>query len=415
MSKTDDTVLEIDDSVKSAIAKEVSEGMKEQITNAVKEASEATAKELAKQLEKVEKKDLEGEPEGGDPNAKRHVKSQLEKDAKETRFMRAAAALSRGDLNTVREYNELAIASRQKAGYGNTSTNADGAFLVPDADFDAEVERLQEQYGVAFRYADVRNINGNSVKLNKLSEDIVLTETNEAANKPGVKLEIAQVTADLRKFTGIAPATEELIEDSAVDYWAEVAQSFARARAKKADELVFTDATSGILETSGIITVPIGSSTLSDITLDDLADATVAVPTDSAANGAFFMHRSVFNILRQKKATDSGVYHLAPGPNGSTTPTIWGYPVILTEVLPSTTTIQANDGAVVFGDLRYVKLYNKRGLQLKQLTEATVNDADGSSVNLALQDMEALRAVSRMLSVVKFANAFAVIGTGTVS
>ena len=87
----------------------------------------------------------------------------------------------------------------------------------------------------------------------------------------------------------------------------------------------------------------------------------------------------------------------------------------MVDVLPSVAEDGNNKGFTVFGDLKRVKLYVKRGLVLTEGKEATVTDADDEEVNLYEQDMSALRAVSRMVALVKFPEAFCVVGTGTVS
>jgi HK97 family phage major capsid protein len=79
--------------------------------------------------------------------------------------------------------------------------------------------------------------------------------------------------------------------------------------------------------------------------------------------------------------------------------------------------VGANDAFAVYGDLKNYVLYNKRGMALKQLTEATIEDSEGNDFNLATQDGTAMRAVVRMLGKLPKGNAgkFVVLGTGTVS
>jgi HK97 family phage major capsid protein len=224
----------------------------------------------------------------------------------------------------------------------------------------------------------------------------------------------------LRKFAAIAIATDELVDDAAIDFWAEVTQGFAEERARIADELVFTDdggvlyntagVGTGILETAGVATETVGSA-ITSITWDDLLNAESKVPTASAKNGKHYMHRTVLNVLRQNKGTDG--HYIAPLTAGLQTP--WGTPIVLVDVLRPSNAGLNNVGYTVFGDLKRVKLYVKRGLELTPGKEATVHDADNNVVNLYEQDMSALRAVTRMVALVKFPEAFCVIGTGTVS
>ena len=396
--------IEVDGDFAKAVAdtlrESLAEEVKEEAVKAVKEGlKEATEKSVRKDV-----KETEEEPKEEDP---------IEKEGPEIRFMKASIAYANGDMETVKRYNQKALELRKTTpGYGRTNNDADGGYLVPDPDFDVAVERLEEEYGVALANADVKRINSNSVKLNKKASGFELTETDQAAAKTGVKMTIGQVTADLRKFAGIAVATDELTEDSAIDYWEEVTREFAYARSKKADELMFTDATSGLLEIDNTEALTVGSDN-TDLDWDDLLDAEVKVPSPSTKNGKWFMHRTVWQKLIQGKASDSGIYHFQPNPNATTTP--WGTPVVLTEILPRFANIGANDAFAVFGDPKHYKIYVKNLLDLTVLTEGTVADSEGTSINLAQQDMKALRGVVRMLGVAKFPEAFCLIGTGTVS
>lgn len=334
-------------------------------------------------------------------------------ESKEKRFMRAAIALVRGNTAELAKLNKRALELRAKAGYANTDVSADGGYIVADPEFEAEVEKLSEEYGVAFSDATVRPTERNAIKTNKRGSNVVMYETNEGAAKRGTKLTITQVLVELRKFAAIAIATDELVEDAAIDFWAEVAEGFAEERARIADELVFTDPdadTPGILETPGVIIESVGSA-ITDIDWDDLMNAEVAVPTKAMRNGKHYMHRSIYNIVRQTKGSDG--HYLALPQGGLQTP--WGTPITLVDVLPAANEVGSNSPATVFGDLKRVRLYVKRGLVLTQSKDATVHDANNNVVNLYEQDMTALRAVTRMVALVKFPNAFCVIGTGTVS
>ena len=412
--------IELDEKAEKAliekVADSVSEKMQGKLEKVAGEAVKGAVEKLGKeQIEKIVKKNVNG---GADPKKEDEETDEVQKsiteETKEKRLVKAASALIRGDRQTLRGYNEHAIKLREKAGYASTDVNADGGYVVLDPEFEAEVEKLAEEYGVAFTEASVRPLNSNSIKTNKRGSNVTMFETNQAASKTGTKLTIEQVTVELRKFAAIAIATDELIEDAAIDFWAEVTDGFAEERARIADELVFTDDDEdypGILNTTGVIIESVGDNFTEDATWDHLMNAEVAVPTRAMKNGKHFMHRTVWNVYRQSKDSE-GRYQLVPSA-GLQTP--WGTPVVLVDVLTSVTEIGANGAASIFGDLKRAKLYVKRGLILTQDKSATVTDADGNTVNLFEQDMTALRAVTRMVTLIKFPNAFCVVGTGTVS
>lgn len=415
----EETVL--DDAAVKAIAEQVAAGMGDTIKSTVDAAVKA-----AMPAEPVVKKNVSTKGAGGeapsedDDDTEDEATKALKSLSAPQRLMRSAIALTKGDRESLKALNAVSIGNIEKAGYATTDVNADGGYIVADPEFEAEVEKLANDYGVAFVEADVRNISTNSIKTNKRGSNVSMYETGQGAKKRGTKLTIDRVLVELRKFAAIAIATDELVEDAAIDFWAEVTQGFAEERARIADELVFTDdggtlynstgIGTGILETAGVAVETVGAA-ITDISWDDLLNAEAKVPTASARNGKHYMHRTVLNLLRQNKGTDG--HYIAPLTAGLQTP--WGTPIVLVDVLPASNEGGANNGYTVFGDLKRVKLYVKRGLVLTEGKEATVRDADDVEVNLYEQDMSALRAVTRMVALVKFPEAFCVIGTGTVS
>lgn len=348
------------------------------------------------------------------PAAKVETKDPIESMSKEVRFAKQLSAALKNDQETLRKFNQHAI---EKANYQNEGTDADGGYLVPDADFEAEVQRLEEEYGAA-RKGGIRvtRVNSNALKINKKADGFTFVETAEAGAKSGVKMEFAQVEVVLRKFAAILPWTDELEEDSAVDLFREFTTEFARAKARLEDELVFTDSTSGIVNQSGLIVTAIGGSAWNTTNLDgdDLLNAINSVPSVIGANGAFFMHRNAFNVVRQLKVNaEANNYLVTPDVNGQMR--IFGRPVIVTEVLPGTLTTN-NETYAIYTDLsRVSRLIEKRGMQLDVLREATIADEGGSTINLARQDMKALRGVYRANHKLVWPGGVAVIGVGTVS
>lgn len=413
MPKPEIENVELDAEAVKSIAAEVAKGLGETIKSEVAEAVKA--------IEPTIKKGVGAGGEGNDDEEEPDEAAKgIAAESREKRLVRAAMALTRGDSETLKAYNQVAMDNREKAGYNNTEVNADGGYIVADPEFEATIEKLAEDYGVAFTDADVRNISRNAVKTNKRGSNVTMYETGQGAKKKGTKLVIDQVLVELRKFAAIAVATDELDEDAAIDFWSEVAQGFAEERARIADELVFTDdggslynqtgAGKGILEVAGTASQVVGTS-INDIDWDDLLDAEVKVPSVAARNGKHYLHRTVWNIVRKTKGQDG--HYVLPLTAGLQTP--WGTPVKTVDVLPAASEVGNNEAFGAFGDLKRVKLYQKRGLVLKQLTEATVTDADDEQVNLAEQDMTGLRAVTRLVALVKFPEAFTVYTTGTVS
>lgn len=409
------TEVEVDGAVAKAIAKELAPAISEMVNKAVDtklEAAEGVVRKAATAPGATDK--------GVTAGVK--VKTKLESMGKEAFLVQQIVAQKQGNSSRLAELNAEALDSydaHTKAGYLNETTSADGAYLVPPTDFLADVIRLEEQFGVVRRNARLYETNSNAVTLNKKTGSLALYELGEGAAKTGTKMQFGQTLITLRKFAAIAPLSDELVQDSPVNVYNELTIDFAREYARTQDQLGFTDATTGVLHTAGVNTISVGTS-INSLTWDHINQAIYNVPTPAMKNGKFYFEKTLLGVLQRIK-DQYGRYIWLPGPNGIADGTLWGYPYELTEVLPgiSSTVDHGGDGNnkgfIVFGDFSYAYLIEKRGLQLTTLLEGTINGSDGSTINLAEQDMTALRAVVRTNFKVHYASAFSVIGTGTVS
>lgn len=410
----DDTTIVVDDAVVDAIAKKLP------APASAEEIAEKLAEKMVEKTEKTVKKNIHNEDEQPVDKAE---KRSLSKDLpKELRFAKGLQSAIRGDYQGIQEYNATALkAWSQKANYQNVTTAADGGALVPDPEFIADVERLTDEYGVAATDATVRLTDRDSVTLLSGTNEISFTATGEATAQNAQKLTYAAATATLQKYIATIPVTSELVEDSAISIWADVTNEVARARAKLFDQLVFTDSTYGLLYApdagEGWKTQTVGSA-ITDLDFDDLMNSKYKVVGSIRRKGKFYMHPTVWNFLRQKKAgdgTNSSAVYYAGSPLEGVTPSVDGSVVELVDILPAYGEITANEPFAAFGDLSRVMLHVKRQLEMKTFDAGVVKDAGGSDINLITQDAYALRATLRCVPQTRFAGAFTIIGTGTVS
>jgi len=405
--------IEIDEAVVKAVADEVSKSMPTQPS--ADELAEKVATMVAEKTEATNKKNI------ADSAEKRNLKSGIETLPKELRFAKAVVAQKNGDSALLAEYANYvnkawADQSIEKSNYQNVTTTADGGALVPDPEFVAEVERLTDDYGVASRLAQVRKTDRDSVTLLSGTNEVSFTQTGEATAQNAQKLTFGASTVSLNKYIATLVMTSEIIEDSAINIWADATTEIARARAKLFDQLVFTDSTYGLLSATvgdAYKTHTVGSA-ITDFDADDAMNAKYKVVSSVRRNGRYFMHPTVWNALRQTKEATTGGY-LFGEVGGAVTPMIDGVPVELVDVLPAIGDITANEPFAVFGDLNRIKLHVKRVLETKIFDAGVVKDAGGSDINLISQDAWAMRATLRAVPQTRFDGAFVILGTGTVS
>lgn len=282
---------------------------------------------------------------------------------------------------------------------------------MPPTEFIAEVMRLEEDYGVARRFARMRRTTKTSITGIYGDGDVAIYETAELGEKKGTKVTYLPFTMTLRKFAAIAPVSDELLEDSAIDIWNDLTQRFARAYAKKEDELVFTDSASGIFSVSGTELVPVTGDSFEDVTADDLNRMQYRIPTAAAANARYWLHRELLGVIqRLKDAEDRYIWQ--PSMGGGAPATIWGKPYELVEALPNLAADSADAPFIAFGDLKNVLLVERTQLQAKIFDTGIVEDADEEDVNLLTQDAQALRVVKRFNAKPLFPRAFSLLTTG---
>lgn len=438
-----------------SVMPKLQEGIEKTVTDAVEKATEESSKkvldEYLAKTEDIEKKAVEKAQkaaEDEDPIAKGIADGKLDKEIVEMsapmRFFKQMKALVDEDHGTLKKLNKVSLALQlkarkaaeaegqeaiSKAGYANEATAADGGVLVPDADFITTVYDNLPKYGVSLREADVRQTDRTAVRVISLDSGLTFYSTAEAGVKTAAKLTFSKNEVSLQKYAVIVPATDELTEDAAIDFWNLVTRELARAYGFVADSITFTDATYGITNLSGVITQPV-SGAGTTIVWDDLLKAEGKTEDDlEEDNHKWYMRKETWFRLMQQKGTTNDHYiagSLAMGwtPNPKMPTTPWGREVVFVRVMPtsgasigSPGVVGSNDAFAVYGNLKNYILFTKRGMQLKMLTEATIVDQASVSTNLATQDISAMRAVVRILGTCPKGNRgkFVIVGTGTVS
>lgn len=366
------------------------------------------------------------------------TKSPLAKMTKERRFYMGIKAIIQKDQEVVKELNafsgemyalkayEKGIFEdmKEKAGYANDAVSADGGALVPDPEFNTTVYENLPRYGVIFKDGNVTTTDRTAVYALSLTGTVAFTNVAEAGAISGTKLSFSRKQTNLIKYAAIVPATEELTEDSIVDYWNLVTNEISRAYGLVADTQVFIDSVNGIVHTPGIVTHPlISAGAGTTIVWDDLLAGEGATEDElDTSDYVWYMRKETFYRLAQVKSSSGG--YLAdsmlagwnPNPNSPATP--WGTPVHFCRILPRSIDVgTTNTAFAVYGSLKNTNFYTRNGLALTMLTEATITDASSNSFNLATQDGLAMRVVVRILHILPAGNAskFVAVGTGTVS
>lgn len=375
-----------------AVKKMVSKHIEDNLAKKVDEISDSILAKFKTGVEKQRKNAINGGDNGEDKG----------KDTTRL-FMKA---LLRGDKEACKALTTSTT--------GTSPDDADAGLLIP-TELRAEVLRIAEtQYGLARRDMMYLPFSGpgNTRTIPTLGTSVTVKWTDEGEKKTSTQPKFSIVTQTLKKLAAIVPLTEEILEDSAINLTQLLGALFAEAVSKEEDIQFFAGTGApwtGILNNGLVNKVVQASGAASQLTADDLLDMIDATPTGALAGAKFYFHRTVLSLLRKLKGSDGQYIYQAPA-NGLPG-TIWNYPYETSDAFPALSTVTDGDQYILFGNLKQGAIFgDKQQLRVKLLDQATITDSDGSTViNLAEQDMVALRIVERVGYVVALPTALTVL------
>jgi HK97 family phage major capsid protein len=310
--------------------------------------------------------------------------------------------------------------------YMATDPDSAGGVLVPDL-LALEIMHCVEESGVARRKMRYMPFSGpgNSRRIPKELGSITVSWVDEAGKKPVSNLILDEVVHELKKLAVISIMTEEIVEDSAIDLLSFVAKRIADAISEEEDRVFFAGDTAlgdpfdGILNATGVVTVPMGAGDVAtDITADDLLAMVYAIPKSGRRNAEFYFHSDIMYYIQRLRVDlvapgDNLGGYLVTQPTDGQPPRLWGYPVNIVDQLPDGDTAVAETPFAIFGNLERTCVYgDKGGFRIKLLDQATIEDAFGNQMHLAQQDAVALRVFKRVGYVPVLPGCIAVLTTG---
>ena len=260
----------------------------------------------------------------------------------------------------------------------NEAADADGGFLVPQI-LANEIIFLRDKFGVMRQNARVMGMSSDNLNVPKNSASTTAYWPAENTNITASQITFTNVQVLAKKLAILTQVSSELQEDSLVDIGAALAEDMAYVMAYNEDlATFFGDGTStygGITGVVAAIAAVNGGAnagwiyTGADVTgnwnattLADLRKLTAAIPEYADTSDAkFYMNRAFFQevVCNDLDAlTGNGFFDLtaAPGPN----PTLFGYPVVYTQVLPKDPTPAADTPLAIFGNLKTGSIMGSR-------------------------------------------------------
>jgi len=261
---------------------------------------------------------------------------------------------------------------KTKAAGMTEGTDAYGGYLVPE-EFNAEVIRYINENAIVRPRARVFNMTRDKVgipRLNQTSSNfggVTLYWPAEGEEKTGSYPQFEKVTLNSNKVIGLIPATDELLEDSAVNVANFLTSLVGEAIAYEEDYRFLRGTGSG--QPQGIITstaiTTIARHTSSKIVIEDILSMDENFPAwAEVGNGVCWITtKGGITQLRQLAYTTTGYIKLLWGENwvAGMPPTLMGKPVLVTDKLPAYT----NAGGIILCNLGYYYIGDRGGLRVE--------------------------------------------------
>ena len=279
-----------------------------------------------------------------------------------------------------------------------------GVFVLDE--FDSDLIRLVEQYGVFRQYARNVPMSSDTKQRNRRTGGLTAYAVGENATGTESTMTHDQITLTAKKWMILATLTSELNEDAIISMADELMTEIAWAFAKKEDQAGFigdgTSTYNGIVGLQNAFVnlgatvaqragqwVQATGSTWGAYVLADFNSVVGLLPEYAdTPNVRWFMHKTFWGQVASALAYAAGgntTANIAAG----VPPTLLGYPVVFSQVLPKVTAVNQIDAYL--GDLNLAADFgDRRGATIQVSDTAVVN-----SVSTFENDLLAVKATNR--------------------
>lgn len=270
--------------------------------------------------------------------------------------------------------------------------NSAGGFLVPE-EFNNALIDLRLDYGVFRANANIVPMMRDVVRRPRKTTDLTAYFVGEKNAGTESTAGFDSITLTARKLMVLTTASNELVEDAAINIGDFVAGNIAYQFAKKEDDCGFngtgTSTYGGIVGAvtnigSAGVTTQASGTTWAAITLADCTKCIGSVH-DSARNLAWYCHKAFWGQVLLRLTSASGGVTFTEAQDRRPMPMFMGFPVYFTNVLPATTA--GTTVSAFFGDLAMAADFGDR-----RETSIAVSD---SALNTFEQDEIAIRGSER--------------------
>lgn len=267
---------------------------------------------------------------------------------------------------------------------GIEGSNSLGGATVPPQ-FESTLIDLKEKYGVFSQYAQRWVMTSDTLTIPKRTAGLTAYFVNENSDTTVSDMTWANVSLTARKMAVRTKTSSELNEDSVLNLADIIAGEIAFAFAQKEDDCGFNgDGTStyggiqGIrsnIGSAGVFTCATGNNTYAEVLLSECNQVVGLLPLYAQTpNTAWYCSQKVWATVFQRLATAAGGVTSQQVQDGAQQPMFLGYPVRVSQVMPST---EANSQiCALFGDLTLSSAFgDRRGMSIAMATQGDTDFA----------------------------------------
>jgi HK97 family phage major capsid protein len=280
-------------------------------------------------------------------------------------------------------YNRPELFSERYKSFLNETTGSAGGYLVPQQWYN-QILKFVTESGVVRKNATVINMSRKELAIPKLDRLPSFSFVTEGSMKPVSNPTFAQVVLSRKDGGFIVIFSKQLIDDESFDILGFVSRLAAQIISRTEDLSGFKGIDGKIdgIFTNGIgaTVLEINGSSVTSLRYDDIINMISSVPSETLGNAKWYMHRTIYGMLKSMKYEGSLEYIISPDERKSNM--LEGFPVILTDQAYSLSEDLANRAFIGFGDLQYMILGTRNSLSIDYSKDATVDMGSGQTVNL---------------------------------
>jgi len=247
-------------------------------------------------------------------------------------------------------------------------TDTSGGYLVPEEFMNELIQALEEQ-NIFRRIARIITTNSEKLKVPIATASGTASWIEENDEIPESDSVFGQIILNAYKLATMMRTSTELVEDSAFNIQAYIAQEFARrigAREEEAFCIGDGDGKpTGIFTESGGGSIGVTAASETDITFDDIIDLFYSLKPPYRIKAVFLTNDTAMKQLRKVKDSN-GQYIWTPSVVAGTPDMLLGRPVYTSPYVPE---IKAGSLPLAFGDFNYYWIADRRDIRFKVLNE----------------------------------------------